>query len=600
MNAQGERMNIINSQQWYAYLVAGAKNIVVNEMNLNRINVFPVPDGDTGTNLSLTMNMMIHGVKIVEHVGEQTQEFASLALNHAYGNSGMIFAQYLHGLSLAFQDKVSITSNDLVKGFQLAFDKARQSVASPKEGTILTVMRFWAQAWEKHMNENVADVFENLLIQLSKAVSNTTEQLKVLKDHNVVDAGAMAFYYFMQGIHRFIQTKKLDDIIIEASTLDIVDEIIMSADVGEYRYCAQYLVKPTHHDSTLKSTLDSLGDSLVMNEQNEMLSIHIHTNEPHTIMKICVELGHVLSHKVDDMWLQANMIHKPVSKLAILTDSIADVPQSMIDEHHCVVIPLNLIIDSVVYMDKITIKSTDFYKHLDDYTLNPTSSQPTIASIERSLKSLLQHYDEIIGIFVSSKMSGTINTIQKALHNLKSEDKRITLIDSKVNSIAQGLVVSEACRVKALGWEYEQIINHIHSVIQRVRIYVSVKDLKYMIKGGRVSKNTGIILSALKLQPVISIDNEGKGIIPFKSLSQKSAIKSILKTLKKDAVEHGIERYALVYTDNLDDLKLFSEQVKAIVHQDPEYIETISPIVGLNAGKGAIAIGYIMKESAPL
>jgi uncharacterized protein len=589
-------MTIINGQEWYALLISGAKNVVVNEINLNRINVFPVPDGDTGTNLSLTMNMMIQGAQKSEHVGEQTHQLASLALNNAYGNSGMIFAQYFQGLSQAFNDKVTISTTDLVEGFHLAFEKAWASVSSPKEGTVLTVMKLWAQAWEKVVNDNVEVVFEEVLKQLHDGVEHTKQQLKVLKDNNVVDAGAMAFFYFMEGMHRFMKTRNLDDINFEAAKLDLVDEIMMSAEIGDHRYCSQYLVKTTIELNSFKALIESLGDSLVMNDVEGAISIHIHTNHPDKVMKHCVQQGQLISHKVDDMWLQANMIHKPVSKLAIITDSIADIPQSLADEHHCVILPLNLIIDTVVYMDKLTIKADDFYHHLDDYHLNPSSSQPTISSVERLLKSVLQHYDEVIGIFVSSKMSGTLNTMHKALHNLKVEGKKVTFIDSKVNSIAQGLVVSEALRVKALGYDYDAIVKHIESVVDRVKIYVSVKDLKYMIKGGRVSKTTGMILSKLRLQPVISIDPTGQGIIPFKSLNQKSAVKSILKSIKKDMNEKGIERYALVYADNPHDLDDFKVKVNQIIGKEPEYIETISPIVGLNAGKGAFAIGYIKKS----
>jgi uncharacterized protein len=590
-------MTIINGQEWYACLISGAKNVVVNEINLNRINVFPVPDGDTGTNLSLTMNMMIQGAKRSDSVGEQTHLIASLALNNAYGNSGMIFAQYLQGLSHAFNDKVSITTQDLVAGFNQAFEKAFTSVSSPKEGTVLTVMKLWAQAWEKEVNDNVEKMFEVVLKQLRDGVEHTKQQLKVLKENNVVDAGAMAFYYFMEGMHRFMKTRNLDDINFKAAQLELVNEIMMSAEIGDYRYCAQYLVKTNTEMSEFKQLIEPYGDSLVMNEVDQAISIHIHTNEPEKIMKQCVNHGQLISHKVDDMWLQANMIHKPVSRLLIMTDSIADIPQSLADQNHCVILPLNIIIDTVVYMDKLTMQAEDFYQHLDDYHLNPSSSQPTISSVERLLKSILQHYDEVIGIFVSSKMSGTLNTMHKALSNLKLEGKRVTFIDSKANSIAQGLVVSEALRVKALGWEYDAIVNHIKSVVNRVKIYVSVKDLKYMIKGGRVSKTTGMILSKLKLQTVISIDSTGQGIIPYKSFNQKSAVKSILKAIKKDMISQGIEKYALVYADNPHDLDDFKDKVVELLGKEPEYIETISPIVGLNAGKGAFAIGYILNQS---
>lgn len=116
-----------------------------------------------------------------------------------------------------------------------------------------------------------------------------------------------------------------------------------------------------------------------------------------------------------------------------------------------------------------------------------------------------------------------------------------------------------------------------------------------MIKGGRVSKVSGMVLSRLKLQPVISIDKEGKGIIPFKSLNQKNAVKSIIKVMKKDMNEKGIQNYALVYADNIDDLTGFKNECIKIVGKDPDYIDTISTIVGLNAGKGAFAIAYITK-----
>lgn len=284
--------------------------------------------------------------------------------------------------------------------------------------------------------------------------------------------------------------------------------------------------------------------------------------------------------------------------MAIITDSIADLPRDFMDQEHCVLLPLNIIIDSVVYMDKVTMKAEDFYQNLDDYHLNPSSSQVSPKVIERVFNQLLQNYDEVIGIFVSSKMSGTYNNIKKVVEKLNLDGKRVEIIDSKNNSVTEGLLVREALLLKRQDKSFDEIVSHVKSMIPNLRIYVSVMDLKYMLRGGRVSKVTGFVLSKLKLQPVISIDKEGKGIIPFKSLSQKSAIKSILKTIKKDMNESGIDSYALVYADNPDDLNEFKLSVKSIIKKDPEYIETISPIVGLNAGKGAFAIGYIKKNKS--
>ncbi len=586
----------INGHELYAYIVSGAKNVIVNEQNLNRINVFPVPDGDTGTNLALTMNSILQGAEKNEAANQMMDEIARLSIDNAYGNSGMIFAQYFNGWSMAIRSKAYITPSELIESLKYAAQHAVESVTHPKEGTILTVMREWANHFEILSEENFEQIFETSLKKLQDGVDNTKNQLKVLKDNNVVDAGAQAFYYFIEGIVRFLKNHSLENLEFKAATLDLVTEPIMSLDIGEYRYCAQFLIKTTKSQNEIEELIKEYGDSLVVNHNEQHISLHLHTNVPHVIMQKLVKDNEVLSSKVDDMWIQANLIHNKKAKMAIITDSIADLPRHIMDEEHCVLLPLNLIIDSIVYMDKVTIQSEDFYKNLDNYKLNPSSSQVSQKVIERVFRMVLQNYDEVIGIFVSSKMSGTFDNIKKAVENLKSEGKRIEIIDSKSNSVSEGLLVYQALKLKSEGKNFDEIVNKLYKIIPNLRIFVSVLDLKYMLRGGRVSKVTGFVLSKLKLQPVISIDADGKGIIPFKSLNQKSAIRSILKTIKKDNEDAGIESYALVYADNLNDLSDFKQSVKSILNTEPEYIETISPIIGLNAGKGAFAIGYIKKS----
>jgi len=589
-------MNKINGNELYAYVVSGARNVIVNEQNLNRLNVFPVPDGDTGTNLALTMNSILQGAEKVEDANQMMGKIARLSIDNAYGNSGMIFAQYFYGWSKAIESKKSITPSELIESLKYAAQHTIDSVTHPKEGTILTVMREWANHFDPKIEENFESIFESSLSKLQDGVDKTKTQLKVLRDNNVVDAGAQAFYYFIEGIVRFLKNHSLDNLDFKAASLDLITEPIMSLDVGEHRYCAQYLIKTDQTQKDIEKLISIHGNSLVVNKNDQHISVHIHTNDPHIVMQKLIRDNEMISHKADDMWIQANLIHNKKAKMAIITDSIADLPKEFMDQEHCVLLPLNLIIDSVVYMDKVTIKAEDFYSNLDNYKLNPSSSQASQKVIERVFNQVLQNYDEVIGIFVSSKMSGTVNNIRRAVEKIKLEGKRVEIIDSKSNSVSEGLLVYEALQMKRDGKNFDEIVSRLNSIIPNLRIFVSVLDLKYMLRGGRVSKVTGFVLSKLKLQPVISIDSDGKGIIPFKSLNQKSAIKSILKTIKQDMTNSGIEKYALVYADNPDDIVDFKQSVISILDKEPEYIETISPIVGLNAGKGAFAIGYIKKS----
>lgn len=584
---------VIDGHRLYDFVVSGAQNLIVNEHNLNRINVFPVADGDTGTNLALTMKNILANAKKDLSAKLTMNSIAKVALESAYGNSGMIFAQYLNGLALEIGDKETLTQEDFVLATQNAVKYAYEAVATPKEGTILTVMKEWSNQLKENISGEFEHVFEKSLTSARKVVDQTKFKLKVLLDNDVVDAGAKGFYYFIEGILQFIKTGNVESLKFKAAQLEEFPEIHPDTNVGEYKYCSQFLIETDKEKSYFQQLLAPFGDSLVVTAKDDHVQVHLHAKSPALVMEALVKDGTVLSHKIDDMQLQANLKFQPKNKITIVTDSIADVSKELIEKENVVVIPLNLIVDSTVYLDKLTMTPELFYRHLDDYRMNPTSAQATTEAIERIFNQVLESSDEIIGIFVSSKMSGTYNNIKRVVSRMNLDGKKVRLIDSKVNSVAQGLLVAQIAKWRNQGFSFDELVRKTEEAISNTHIYVSVKDLKYMLRGGRVSKVQGFILSKLDLKPVISIDAEGKGEIYKKTLSQKKAVSSILKKVKEDMDTKGISAYGLVYADDPNDLTQFAQQVEAIIGKKPEYIEAISPIVGLNAGKGAFAIGYI-------
>lgn len=584
---------MIDGHKLYDFVASGAQNLIVNEHNLNRINVFPVADGDTGTNLALTMKNILSNAKKDVSAKLTMNSIAKVALESAYGNSGMIFAQYLNGLAIEIGDKESISQEEFALATQSAVKYAYEAVASPKEGTILTVMKEWSAQLKDNMAGEFEHVFETSITNAKKVVDQTKFKLKVLLDNDVVDAGAKGFYYFIEGIGQFIKTGNLETLKFKAAQMEEFPEIHPDTNVGEFKYCSQFLVESKKDKSYFQKLLSPFGDSLVVTSKDDHVQVHLHAKSPELVMEALVNEGTVLSHKIDDMQLQANLKFQPKNKITIITDSIADVNRDFLEQENIVVIPLNLIVDSTVYLDKLTMTPDLFYRHLDDYRMNPTSAQATIETIERLFNQVLQSADEIIGIFVSAKMSGTFNNIQRVVSRMNLEGKKVKLIDSKVNSIAQGLLVAQLAKWRNEGFSFDELVEKTEQAIASTHIYVSVKDLKYMLRGGRVSKVQGFILSKLDLKPVISIDPQGKGEIYKKTLSQKKAVSLILKKVKEDMDTKGISTYGLVYADNPDDLTQFAHQVEQIIGKKPAYIEAISPIVGLNAGKGAFAIGYI-------
>ncbi len=587
------KFDVIDGKKLYSFVVSGARNLIVNEHNLNKINVFPVADGDTGTNLALTMRTVLSNAKSQDRADVTMDSIAKVAVENAYGNSGMIFAQYLNGLAMGLQNKESISKDEFVEVVENAVSYAYQAVSSPKEGTILTVMKQWAEDMRSNMAEEFETLFEKSVHSAKDVVDQTKFKLKVLMENNVVDTGAKGFLFFIEGILHYIKTGKLEDNDFKAAELDDVVEIRPDTNVGENRYCSQFLIRTEKPVEYFKGLLSNKGDSLVVTQKDDYVQVHLHTPSPEQIMSVLVKEGTVTNHKVDDMQLQANLMHAPLSKIAIVTDSIADLPKEFVDKHQITVIPLNLIVESTVYLDKVTMTPDNFYQFLDDYKMNPTSAQATPEVLERAFSAVLKNADAMIGIFVSSKMSGTYNNISRVISKMNVEGKKIALIDSKVNSVAEGMLVMEAAKLREQGASFKDIVEQIEAKIAKTHIYVSVKDLKYMIRGGRVSKVQGIVLSKLKLKPVISIDPEGKGAIYAKTLSVKSAEKAILKKIKKDMEESKIEKYSMVYADDPTIMEEFVGKVEKIIGKKPEYVESISPIVGLNAGNGAFAIGYI-------
>lgn len=588
----------IDGTNMYDFIISGAGNIIINEKYLNKINVFPVPDGDTGTNLALTMRTIISKAERNISIGKTMASVAKAAIENAYGNSGMIFAQFLYGFAESVKQKDILTVQEFAASSAQAVQYAYSAVSSPKEGTILTVMREWT---EELKNSTVYDTLENWFSRsFEKAqiiVEQTKSMMKVLRDNNVVDSGAKGFLLFVEGIlaqvrHGSNASSILEMQILDESTVEINHENVSL----DYPFCSQFVIKlhrPDESDEALMKSLSTMGDSLVITGGKPFKQVHIHTDAPDKVMALLLKNAEVASHKVDDMALQQAMVQNPKNRVGILTDSIADLPASAIKEAMGLVIPMNVIHDGTAYLDKVTMTPEIFYNNIDTMALHPTSAQPTIASVERALAIMLSHYDEVLGIFVSEKMSGLYQHALKVAERLSTAGKKIRIIDSKQNSAAEGLLVLEAIRLANTGMSLDEIGDKIAVLRNQTHIYVSVDTLKFMIKGGRVSKAQGLILSKLHLQPVVSIDDQGKGSIWAKTLSRKQAFKKILKKFQEDAQKYGIHSYGLVYADDAAALEGFRDKIAKIAGKAPAFVEPISSAVALNAGRGAAAIAYM-------
>ena len=590
----------MNSEDIYYSFISGANEVIKEKLELNRINVFPIADGDTGSNLAYTMNSIIENAEILDTPKETLASIADAALMGARGNSGIIFAQFINGMYMEMTDGEAINFEDFAHSIHEAGDYAYEAISNPVEGTMVTVISDWADSLSD-LTETAID-FKDMIAESLKAalisLSETPEKLQVLKDANVVDSGAKGFVHFIEGFSHFLQTGKVEDLKAALVKVDFNEEAM---DIHEnfdsnYRYCVEGILQGDHLElDEMKKTLETMGDSLIMAGNNQKMRLHIHTDDPEELFYYLKDYGKITFQKADDMRRQYESIYDRKHEIAILTDSIADLPKEFKDQHQIHMLPLNILIEDVSYLDKLTITSNHFYDLMDELENYPSSAQITVKEAKKALMDIAVNYKEIIAITVSSKMSGTYESLLKASQEPEFEDTRIRVIDSKLNSGGEGLVVKKAAEALEAGHNFDELIKIIEESIEKTDIFVSVPTLKYMLKSGRIGKAQAFAANIVNLKPVVSIDENGDGIVIGNAFSTRGNMRKIQDLVKDIMKENEIESYAIVHSNAGERKKAFEKYYRELIGKEPAYSMDISSIVAMSAGVGVVAIALTTK-----
>ncbi len=588
-------LTLDNKALYYSFL-SGAKQVINEKNSLNEINVFPVPDGDTGTNLASMMQTILDEAQLEQTHQATLMSLADAAMVGARGNSGIIFAQYLNGLLESLENDETISLDVFIDSLNKAVPYAYRAISNPVEGTMITVMREFSESMQsmRHKSKDFVNAITDAYAHAKVALQNTTNQLKVLKDSNVVDAGAKGFVHFIEGFLNYLKTGNFEA--VQKTDADIAISHIEHIDNHNqtYRYCTEALLSgDSLNVEAVRSAIEKYGDSLVVAGNSRKLRLHIHTNNPQHVFYDLRNFGNIIDQKVDDMTKQYEVAHHRKYRIALVTDSIADLPQEYVDQYQIHVIPVNLMIEDSNYYDKLTITSDRFYQFMDELSTYPTSAQPNIKTIENYYSFLSSYYDEIMVITVSQKMSGTYGAFVKAAERFKNTATTIKVIDSKQNSGAEGLLVMKAAEMIAENQSLDAIVDFIEHQRDAAQILVSVQTLKYMVRSGRVKKTVGIIGKITNLKPVISIDKTGEGIIFDKGFSLKSSNKKIMNHVQKVHQSPGIERYAIVHANAPERAKEYALKFTELTGNEPLYTMDISTVVAMSAGIGTVAIAYL-------
>ncbi|MCQ2512299.1 MAG: DAK2 domain-containing protein [Lachnospiraceae bacterium] len=333
-------------------ILAGLANLKINKDEVDSLNVFPVPDGDTGTNMMMTLEGGASSVAgaFYESAGEMMKTFSRGVLLGARGNSGVILSQFVKGFAMGVEEKKTLKTEDFRQAFGKGVEKAYEAVIKPTEGTILTVMREGFEALLRNCPGDFNETISLLLKEMRTSLAHTPELLADLKEAGVIDSGGAGFVYIFEGIEKYMKGETIDateNLLTNPKDSGQMDVSAFNADSTlEFGYCTEFIlqlqnakVNISEFDvSTIVDYLETIGNSIVAVKDDDLVKIHVHTFKPGDVLNFCQQFGEYITTKIENMSLQHNETlivkeTKPTKKIVKETAIVACVTGDGLEQY---------------------------------------------------------------------------------------------------------------------------------------------------------------------------------------------------------------------------------------------------------------------------
>ena len=499
----------IDGIRLYRSITAGLRRVVSRQEYLNKINVFPVPDGDTGTNMAYTLTSIEDGIQnnAYSDIKKMSMKIADSALDGARGNSGAILAQFFVGFADGVKDVKKLNSAEFSQAIAHAKNYSYDALTKPREGTILSVIGGWSESLEtsSKISNDFLSILSTGLIAAQKALDNTPNQLEVLAKAGVLDAGAQGFVDMLSGIQEFIESGSITE--AELKIIEELEEVATTTN-EKFRYCTECIILGENIPRRLlQERLMDLGNSIVLAGTKIKAKVHIHSDDPHSVFSLCKEYGSIKGEKTDDMIKQQADAHSSHSSTAIIVDSGCDLPDELIDNMNIHVIPVRLNFGDTHYVDKVSLTSDEFWKELEKNPMHPQTSQPSPGDFRRQYQFLSSHYESAVSIHLPEALSGTYQSALTAARSLSSFP--VNILDSFSGSIGTGLIAMRTAEAIIEGKNIDEINIIAKQAIENTQLYVGLNTLDNIVKGGRISPTVKKIANFFKINPYLAFKKEG-------------------------------------------------------------------------------------------
>lgn len=594
-------------------LIAACEHAQRQRAELNRINVFPVPDGDTGTNLALTVRAIADHLRTNHDrsVAAVAHEAAEGAVLGARGNCGMMLSHFLLGFAEDVKGLDRITPSQFGAAMGAGVDKLYGSLEDPVEGTILTVMRDSAEAAKASGSVDFVPLVSTVVAEARESLARTPEQLAVLKKAGVVDAGAKGFVSMLEGVLHFVEGVSLaaeSEVggVANGAGLEAVAGLVeYPGDEEQYRFCTEALVRGEElpEQVAVREVLREMGDSLIVIRASDVLKVHIHTDEPEEVFDYLRSVGSLVTHKAEDMRVQhaalgasgghIQLARRPV---AIVTDSASDLSEEIVRAHGIHVVPLSLADGERTYLDGVDISATEFHRMLENAESLPTTSQPSPAAILGGLKRAAEEGEAIVGVFLSSTLSGTFAAAEAAASRF--EEVPVRLVDSLGNSLLNGLLVLKAAELAEIGKSPDEIGDEVERIRRRSGILFTVRSFERLIASGRVGRGKAFIGRFLGIKPVMGMDPDGR-VVPFgKAFGVERAKDEMLRVLRAQVPDWAEKvRFGIVHVGMPEIVPEVSKRLQAEYGDRVEILSApATPVIATHLGIGAWGLAWMVED----
>jgi DegV family protein with EDD domain len=577
-------------------LSAGIRHLFLRRDYINRINVFPVPDGDTGTNMAFTFKAILDalGNRFDFDLAEAVDRITEGALDGARGNSGAIMAQYFQGFREALGHRKLMTADGLARASARGAEQAWTAMAEPVKGTLPTVLEDFGQELMRRVEQGGRDIGELLYQGLEaarKSLANTPNQLPALKQAGVVDAGGQGFVDLLEGIWSYIDRGVVDELEGELANFAEV-ELDERGDIGDHRFCTECVIEGAglERERIMRRLADLDSSSLMVAGNPQRVRVHIHVNNPAEVFLACEDFGEITQQKADDMSRQHGLMNQS-GNVAVVTDSGADLPDGEVERLGIHLVPVRLSFGEREFLDGVSLQPPEFYRMLEESPEAPRTSQPPARDFRRVYSLLGSHGYEVISVGLTSKLSGTTQAARSAAE--RTEETRVRVVDTLNASAGQGLLAIVAAEAAEHGLTADEIETLLLEWVPKTETFAMPDDLSFAVRGGRVPAWLERVTRLLRVMPVLKA-RKGRlkpcWVAPGRGVNVSVLAARVLKRMQASEVY----RVMIAHANNSAGAHELRRRILAghpMVHSC--HLTDAGPALGVHLGPGGLIVGFL-------